>query len=268
MDHPQQFWWPKEVFDKSPFSVIYRMLVVAFFLVHWAHDFPLLWSFVQFKSKEASAFSLCWDSTYHQIYLLSILRSSQVGRVNLKGDTAKKNYIRWEKSCQLFSLILWKKNSTRVPLCFFLLLGEVEGLWSNIDFIRSRPLWLLWSFHVFFWARRGAGAPDPKLSTRSAPNSTWFIIRTPFSLPMQSSSGLRLPSLADRIKVFGKAKGWEHLSSRSLNSTSFFSPPILSGHVKLLPVHPIRIEASVEEKDRGDKHQVDTGHPQTHVLML
>jgi len=49
----------------------------------------------------------------------------------------------------------------------------------------------------------------------------------------------------------------EHLlgqEGKKLKSTSFFGPCVLGSHVKLLPCHPFRIEASVEEKDRGDKH--------------
>ena len=75
-------------------------------------------------------------------------------------------------------------------------------------------------------------------------------------------------ALSARIKVWLKrppstCRGEESTS----NSTSFFSP-ILGGHVELLPGHPLRVEASVEEKDWRDEHQVDPGHPQTHVLVL
>ena len=67
----------------------------------------------------------------------------------------------------------------------------------------------------------------------------------------------------------GKDRSTYQKSKEStLNSTSFFGSCILGGHVKLLPGHPVRIEASVEEKDWGDEHQVDPGHPQTHVLVL
>ena len=75
-------------------------------------------------------------------------------------------------------------------------------------------------------------------------------------------------ALSARIKVWLKGPSSTYRGKESTsNSTSFFSP-ILGGHVELLPGHPLRVEASVEEKDWRDEHQVDPGHPQTHVLVL
>ena len=188
------------------------------------------------------------------------MRSSQQRRVNLKGDTAED-----EKEVHKLSAFFFDPLEEEFPhspsLC--VIKGSRGPLWSNIDFICSHPFPSVVAFLKLF-----------RLLLRHE-RSAWAKALHKGRLK-QHLVHFRCPCIVALVSGCSQDQGfWCSKKDEStyrqgtfLDSTSFFSPPILSGHVKLLPAHPVRIQASVEEKDGRDEHQVNTGHPQTHVLVL
>ena len=88
-----------------------------------------------------------------------------------------------------------------------------------------------------------------------------------------------MSSFADKIFFHRVCAPWQPSQNQSFNkrdegsffnssnSTPLFSA-VLTSHVILLVDNAPRVETPVEEENWRDEDQVDTGHPETHVLVL